>query len=711
MPDQRRQTRRAAIILGVLFGIGQAGTVLALGFGPLQVRSGLNQPLDARIDLLSLTPEERKSLSVQIASRDMFERFGIQRSAAVDDLRIQAAGSESGSRRILRLTSRTPVREPFINVLVEAETRSGRAYREYSLLLDPPANTSTRSAASTTRRPTNDSTTRESDRVAAPARRSSASNRGARDGTYGPVASGETLSVIAEQLRPSGASLNQTQVALFRANPEAFDGRMDRLRSGVTLTVPDDRQISAVDAATANRQVSTQRRQRRARLQQDTTGLATAGHTGVMPPRDKRRPPAGTSASAASGSTASPHEQFAPASASNHSPSEDLVMAGAVSLQPGRTRIEPGATVASSGAQSLAVADAGLSAPGPARNDAQDDSDAPPESEPDEPVGAQPNAPTATPAAVDGSAAQQPASNEGDGEVESADSSGAALPEDEVAAVEETGWLLAPRYLLMLLILGLLVLWLLMRRRVREYKSVQLDIDEEDAEARQPRINDVRPEAAQTPPVGARVTPIDQGVRRTPQPVAAGSAATAVAGSATPPRKSTAIRTAPDDSMGLYAGPTQPDTGAHGQPSPEAADETPETDPADVYDWEATEVPAAGEREHDKGDDPGMVFDFDSGDDPDDLAPDTDTISGDQNPPARAPIDPDAFDIGEAGAEPEADEPADDPVSMRLDLARMYLDMEDEQAARPLIEEVLDMGDHTQQQRARNMLASMGDSN
>ena len=58
-------------------------------------------------------------------------------------------------------------------------------------------------------------------------------------GRYGPVSDGEVLSVIASRVAPDGVTLNQMMMAMFRANPEAFSGNINRLHAGVVLTVPD----------------------------------------------------------------------------------------------------------------------------------------------------------------------------------------------------------------------------------------------------------------------------------------------------------------------------------------------------------------------------------------------------------------------------------------------------------------------------------------
>ncbi len=71
----------------------------------------------------------------------------------------------------------------------------------------------------------------------------------ARSSQYGPIKAGETLSNIASSLdRSSAYSLEQTMLALLRANPDAFlNDNINLLRQGAVLRVPgsEDRAASA----------------------------------------------------------------------------------------------------------------------------------------------------------------------------------------------------------------------------------------------------------------------------------------------------------------------------------------------------------------------------------------------------------------------------------------------------------------------------------
>ena len=62
---------------------------------------------------------------------------------------------------------------------------------------------------------------------------------GATPGEYGPVKPGETLSGIARIVKPDGATVEQTLVALHRHNPDAFIRKnMNLVKSGKILKSP-----------------------------------------------------------------------------------------------------------------------------------------------------------------------------------------------------------------------------------------------------------------------------------------------------------------------------------------------------------------------------------------------------------------------------------------------------------------------------------------
>ncbi len=67
------------------------------------------------------------------------------------------------------------------------------------------------------------------------------------------VGAGDTATALAQKLRPEGATLEQTLVALWRANPRAFgNGNLNQLLQGATLQVPSEREILRLSASQAH---------------------------------------------------------------------------------------------------------------------------------------------------------------------------------------------------------------------------------------------------------------------------------------------------------------------------------------------------------------------------------------------------------------------------------------------------------------------------
>lgn len=268
----------------MLTALAWAPASWAVGLGEADLRSALNQPLDARIELVSPTQQELEALRVSLASPEHFERYGLERTAMHTRLRFQLV--EEGDGAYIRVTTQDPVREPFVSFLVEARWASGRLLREYTFLLDPPtygpdeadqsdqprrAVTSEREPEPEPARETPPSESRQAQAaepeprpepeertVRTDTRRPAAEDSRQTGGRYGPIRRNETLWNIADRLRPSGVSINQMMIALFQANPGAFGDNINYLREGAVLRVPERSEIEAVPVAQANRQVAQQ---------------------------------------------------------------------------------------------------------------------------------------------------------------------------------------------------------------------------------------------------------------------------------------------------------------------------------------------------------------------------------------------------------------------------------------------------------------------
>nr|MBA3564712.1 hypothetical protein [Gammaproteobacteria bacterium] len=68
--------RKIAVVC-LWLGLASPAGLSALGLGDIQVRSALNQPLDAEVELISATAVELEELEVTLAPRETFERLGL----------------------------------------------------------------------------------------------------------------------------------------------------------------------------------------------------------------------------------------------------------------------------------------------------------------------------------------------------------------------------------------------------------------------------------------------------------------------------------------------------------------------------------------------------------------------------------------------------------------------------------------------------------
>jgi pilus assembly protein FimV len=216
-----------------------AGFAQALGLGEITLHSQLDQPLNAEIRLRGMGDLDPDQIIVRLAPAADFERSGVDRLYSLTEMRFDVRSGISGEG-VVRIRTEQPVREPYLDFLIEVRWPSGRVLREYTVLLDLP--TYSPEPPPVVRAP-NAAAPARSARVA----RADAGGAWSGGGSY-DVHSGDTLWSIASRTRPSGVSVQQMLNALHRDNPAAFvNGDIDRLRAGVVLRVPAD--LSSVMAA------------------------------------------------------------------------------------------------------------------------------------------------------------------------------------------------------------------------------------------------------------------------------------------------------------------------------------------------------------------------------------------------------------------------------------------------------------------------------
>ena len=108
----------------------------ALGLGELEVDSALNERFAGSIELLDAAGFQTTEIVVSLASREDFERVGVERFFYLTNLNFEV--DLSGSTPEVKVSSSQPVAEPYLNFIVEILWPRGRLLKEYTVLLDPP---------------------------------------------------------------------------------------------------------------------------------------------------------------------------------------------------------------------------------------------------------------------------------------------------------------------------------------------------------------------------------------------------------------------------------------------------------------------------------------------------------------------------------------------------------------------------------------------
>ena len=296
--------RKFVIALSSLAGSMMLTEAHAIGLGDIKLRSALNEPLRADIRLVQVKDLSENELLVNIAPKADFDRAGVDRDFLLTSLRFRVDLDDPKNPKVV-VTTQQPIREPFLNFLVEVQWPSGRLLREYTLLLDLPAFDTGATGARTivpagralpadegvsevakpraaepvsapaprvtpaaaskpetvkVRRATREEITGQREAVAPaveqkpvppapqeePAAEPQEAQPSAAADSYGPTSGNDTLWTIAKGVQ-NGGTVYQNMIAIQRLNPEAFaNGNINLMKKGKVLKLPSQEEIASI---------------------------------------------------------------------------------------------------------------------------------------------------------------------------------------------------------------------------------------------------------------------------------------------------------------------------------------------------------------------------------------------------------------------------------------------------------------------------------
>ncbi|MEY4641579.1 MAG: hypothetical protein RLZZ227_1573 [Pseudomonadota bacterium] len=110
----------------------------AVSLGDELILSRLGDPVEIEIDVLQWEDIDLERVQISAASRAEYEVFNLTRLPVLDELRFNLVGPDlDGDVRVL-ISSRDPLNEPFLELLLVVRWPGGSLRHEYVLLFDPP---------------------------------------------------------------------------------------------------------------------------------------------------------------------------------------------------------------------------------------------------------------------------------------------------------------------------------------------------------------------------------------------------------------------------------------------------------------------------------------------------------------------------------------------------------------------------------------------
>lgn len=209
-------------------------SVHALGLGDMKVKSSLEQPFLAEIELIDTQSASLSSLKVALASPQNFERVGIAPNETVNLLQFAVKKNKQG-RLVVMIHSVERISDPCLQLVVDLTWPKGQLYKAYTVLLDPPGYqlgvTTAQSGPTHYQRGLQEHHEKKI----------------ANKNTHSPKVNHENVWQIAQQYKTADTILPQVVLAIVGLNPEAFnEGNLNGLKVDAKLNIPGEEQIKKV---------------------------------------------------------------------------------------------------------------------------------------------------------------------------------------------------------------------------------------------------------------------------------------------------------------------------------------------------------------------------------------------------------------------------------------------------------------------------------
>jgi pilus assembly protein FimV len=233
--------------------------------GKIDVKSNQGSPFNAEINLTLDKGDDLKKMKASIAPQKIYDSQGMKRQAIHSDIKINL-NNIGENNALVTLKSSNPIKESFVDLLIQIDSPKGKVLKEYTVLLDPPLPQSKELSNKLAEKNDNTSTNnnKSSKKVTTQKRKKTLTTR-----------SGKTLFQIARENSIAGITTEQFAVAIFQLNPKAFaKNNINGLNKGQKIVLPDDeyfKSLSHLKARKILREQNLQWNKKRSEKKQNKT--------------------------------------------------------------------------------------------------------------------------------------------------------------------------------------------------------------------------------------------------------------------------------------------------------------------------------------------------------------------------------------------------------------------------------------------------------
>lgn len=211
----------------------------AIELGALHVKSSLGEPLNAEIELKDIDSSQLVSLSVSIGNKEQYAALGLYKLTIYDQIQLEIQAGVDSS--IIKLSSVEPIKEPFLNLIIQLTSDQSELVKEYALLLEKNANVQNQISNAVVE----SSQTISHEEVVTEDIAGSASKASDDNNPEYEVMQGDTLVAIVKKLGYA-ADVNRALLAFYQLNQNVLGANnIHYLLAGTKLKLPTQIQLQS----------------------------------------------------------------------------------------------------------------------------------------------------------------------------------------------------------------------------------------------------------------------------------------------------------------------------------------------------------------------------------------------------------------------------------------------------------------------------------